>query len=107
MIGAAPAARDRPMAKIDEVQCWRREVPGPGREGNRDPALAEADDVGAAVAVHVRNLAEKLIVAAPSACAGTMAEIVDFESWRREVSAATRERNENAVLAEGNDIGQT
>src|SRR5207248_1377596 len=65
--------------------------------------IAEADDVGHAVPVHVGKLARILVVVAPATRADT--EVVELVSALRKVSAAGGKRDIDPAIAEADDVG--
>src|SRR5205823_676866 len=71
LVLADPASGAGPRAELREREGHRPERAAAGRERNIDAAVAETDDVRQAVAVDVGELAREMILAAPTAGAGT------------------------------------
>src|SRR4051794_6229824 len=65
--------------------------------------MAEANDIGPAVPVHVRQLARVLVLAAPTA--GARPEGGEFGGERCKVPVAGGQRDIDPSLAEAEDIG--
>src|SRR5262245_6923091 len=99
---AAPSGIE---TKGRELECRRCKVPASGGQGHSDPASAEADDVGHAVPVNVRERARVEVLAGPAAGAGAGTEGVKLESGGREVPASGGEGHKDTVRAEADNVG--
>ncbi len=93
---------DRFVAEVGQHEAWTRECPSAGTDGDVDAGVAEADDVGAAVAGDVGEQAW-VLVDAPAA--GLVAEVVEDELGGREGAVAVAERDVDAGVAEADDVG--
>src|SRR5436853_545238 len=80
------------------------EVAAAGGERDIDPPLAEADNVGHAVAVHVAKFARILIVAAPAADAPRGPKCAELELHGGEIAAAGRERDIDSADAKADNV---
>src|SRR5262245_5193530 len=98
---AGPAAGVGPEGA--KLECGHRKVPASGGQRHIDTGLAEADDVGLAVAVNVRERARVGVVAAPTAGGGT--EGTKLERGHPKVPACVGERLVDADRAEADDVG--
>src|SRR5262249_7653355 len=101
---AGPAAGAGTATDGGELERGHRKVPTSGGQRHINTGLAEADDVGAAVAVHVGERARVGVVAAPAAGVGT--EGGKLERGGRKVPACVGQRLEDAGLAEADDVGR-
>src|SRR5262245_10296378 len=116
-VGHAVAAKVRKLARVGivaapaasagteggKLERGRGKVPASCGQGHVDTGLAEADDVGHAVAVDVCKLARVGVVVAPTA--GVGAEGGELEGGRSKVSAGGGERLVHTGRAEADDVG--
>src|SRR3954464_7952142 len=80
------------------------EVAAAGGERDIDPRLAEADNVGHAVAVYVGEFARILVIADPAPDIASGPECVDLELHGAEISAAGGECHIGSAHAETDDV---
>src|SRR5262245_40936053 len=116
-VGHAVAAKVRKLARVGivaapaasagteggKLERGGSKVPASGGQGHVDTGLAEADDVGHAVAVDVGKLARIGVVAAPTAGVGT--EGGELEGGRSKVSACGGQGHVDTGSAETDDVG--
>src|SRR5439155_589248 len=101
-IVAGPAAGGGAGAEAAEIESRRGEGAVAGRPRYPDPILAEADNVGLAVAGDIAHHARIGVLAGPAAGAG--AEIAEFEDRLREAAVGVGLRFPHPGLAEADDV---
>jgi hypothetical protein len=104
-VGGVAAPTADTGTKWQELECRRCKVPASGGEGHRNDVRAEADDVGHAVPVNVRERARIEVLAGPAAGAGAGTEGGKLERGGRKLPASGGERLEDAGRAEADDVG--
>src|SRR5262245_22121922 len=89
---AGPAAGAGVGTEGGKLERGGRKVPASGGERHKDTVCAEADDVGHAVPVNVRERARVEVLAGPAAGAGAGTEGGKLERGGRKVAASGGER---------------
>src|SRR5207253_2583705 len=100
---AGPASRTD--SEVIKLVGGLRKVSAPRGESDIDPAMAEADDIGHAVAVHVRDHTRIQVLAGPAT--GADSEVSKLVGGLRKVPVAGGKRHINTPVAEADDVSQS